>query len=149
MKKLYTLPFIIFLLLPAGLSAEKPDYETWQVQFTTAEGKSVNLTCEVADSAYKQELGLMYREKLAENKGMIFVYKYPAVLRFWMKNTQIPLSIAFIDADRYITSIRDMEPQTRDITASYLQVKYAVEANQGWFEKNSIKAGSKVTFIKP
>ena len=91
----------------------------------------------------------MYRDNLDYDKGMIFVYNSSSHLRFWMKDTKIPLSIAFIDAGGYITGIRKMQPNSLEIIASPKKVKYAVETNQGWFEKNYIKSGGIVRFSEP
>lgn len=140
---------LLSLLVFSAANAGQAQYEIWRVVFTNTQGTDIHLNCEVADTAEKRKRGLMYRDHLDPDSGMIFVYRSPSRLRFWMKNTKIPLSIAFIDADGYIASIRQMQPNSRNITASFQRVKYAVEANRGWFRKNSIKAGSNVKFIKP
>lgn len=91
----------------------------------------------------------MGRENLDENRGMLFVYERDAKKSFWMKNTTIPLSIAYIAADGTIREIYDMEPlSTRTVDSRY-SVRYALEVNQGAFERHGIKAGDKVEFIKP
>ena len=81
--------------------------------------------------------------KLPENEGMLFVYKREKLLSFWMKNTTIPLSIAFIDKKGIITEIRDMEPLKLDRIRSAKPAQYALEVNRGWFSKNNIKVGDK------
>jgi len=96
------------------------------------------------DQVYR---GLMYREKLGRDEGMLFVYSEPAYLSMWMKNTLIPLSVAFIDAQGTILNIHDMEPQTLDSHQSAGPAVYAIEVNKGWFDAKKVKAGDKVTGI--
>ncbi|MBI4833736.1 MAG: DUF192 domain-containing protein [Planctomycetes bacterium] len=105
-------------------------------------GKAINV--EVAATADQRELGLMHRKNLPENSGMIFLYPEETPVRFWMKDTLIPLSIAFIKEDGTITQIADMKPLTEDTTWSRVAVKYALEMNKGWFKRNNIKEGDKV-----
>ena len=91
----------------------------------------------------------MGRESMDENHGMLFVYDRDSKKSFWMKNTKIPLSIAFIAADGTIREIYDMEPLSTRIVDSRYSVRYVLEVNQGAFERHGIKAGDKVEFIKP
>jgi len=107
------------------------------------------ITAEVADTLPAQEKGLMYRKHMDNDRGMLFVYTSDAKRSFWMKNTTIPLSIAYIAADGTIREIYDMEPlSTRTIDSKY-SVRYALEVNQGTFEQNGIKVGDKADFIEP
>jgi len=105
---------------------------------------SHRLTVEVASSPQQLERGLMYRRMLPENRGMLFVFDAPQILRFWMKNTHLPLSIAFINADGVIVNITDMKPQTTNIHASVAPAKFALEVNRGWFRHNRIGSGMHV-----
>jgi uncharacterized protein len=105
------------------------------------------LTVHVADTPKKRNMGLMFVEKLPENEGMLFVFSEKTYGGFWMKNTFIPLSIAFIDSDGKILKILDMEPCKGDICLTYdpgIYYHYAIEVNRGWFEKNQIKEGDYV-----
>ncbi len=89
--------------------------------------------------------GLMFRYHLAQDSGMLFVFEKDDVLRFWMKNTFIPLSIAFIDRDGIIANILEMTPH--DTTTPYLSarpVRYALEMNSGWFHSRGIRPGDTV-----
>ena len=107
------------------------------------------ITVETADTQEAQEKGLMGRESLDEDRGMLFVYDRDSRKSFWMKNTKIPLSIAYIGADGTIREIYDMEPlSTRTVDSRY-SVRYALEVNQGAFQRHGIKTGDKVEFIKP
>jgi len=89
--------------------------------------------------------GLMYRREMPQHEGMLFVYDTAAVHCFYMKNTFLPLSIAFIADDGSIVNIRDMQPQTLDSHCADKPVRYALEMNQGWFAKRGIKPGFKLT----
>ena len=107
----------------------------------------ISLEIESVQDAESRQLGLMYRDELAENLGMLFVFETTRVLSFWMRNTFIPLDIAFIDADGLIVDIQRMEPL--DESKQYISAVpalYALEVNAGWFEKNGVKQGSKVQF---
>ena len=107
------------------------------------------ITVETADTQETQEKGLMERESMDEDWGMLFVYDRDSRKSFWMKNTKIPLSIAYIGADGTIREIYDMEPlSTRTVDSRY-SVRYALEVNQGAFQRHGIKTGDKVEFIKP
>jgi uncharacterized protein len=109
-------------------------------------GKKVGVRVEVADDLAEQAKGLMDRTTLGENRGMLFVYPEERELSFWMKNTLIPLSIAFIDSERRIIDIQDMKPLD-DEPPSYVSAEpaqYALEVNQGFFEERGVKVGDSV-----
>ncbi|WP_078411915.1 DUF192 domain-containing protein [Priestia abyssalis] len=111
--------------------------------------RETRLTVQVADTQGKREKGLMFVGKLPENEGMLFVFSKKIYGGFWMKNTLIPLSIAFLDPDGKILKILDMEPCKKDKCATYnpgLFYHYALEVNLGWFEKNQIQEGDLVKF---
>ena len=107
------------------------------------------LTVEIADTRETQEKGLMGRDSMAEDHGMLFVYDRDSRKSFWMKNTKIPLSLAYIATDGTIREIYDMEPFSTRIVDSKYSVRYVLEVNQGAFDRHGIKAGDKVEFIKP
>jgi uncharacterized protein len=110
----------------------------------TSGKKTIQLTVQVADTPQKRDKGLMFVEKLPENVGMLFVFSAKRYGGFWMKNTFIPLSIAFLDSDGKILKILDMLPCKEDICPTYdpeLFYHYALEVNLGWFAKNQIKEG--------
>lgn len=98
----------------------------------------------VAASDADREQGLMYRSKLAPNEGMLFVFNENAVHCFWMKNTLIPLSIAFIRADGTITDIDEMQAETTDNHCPRNNGVYALEMSKGWFASKGIKPGMKI-----
>ena len=103
------------------------------------------VTVELAREPGEQERGLMFRRSLGEDDGMLFIYDSPRIMSFWMKNTRIPLSIAFIDEKGRIVQIEKMSPY--DTTSRYSSgspVRYALEMNQGWFERNGVGVGDAV-----
>lgn len=97
---------------------------------------------EVADSEKLREAGLMHRSSMSEQTGMLFVFEKPGHYCFWMKNTRIPLTIAFVDSAGKVTKLTDMQPGTEDIHCPDNMVRYALEMNQGWFRKRGIKEGA-------
>ena len=110
-----------------------------------------SLKVKLAITPQQQRQGLMNVRgkgptKLPENEGMLFIYRREEILSFWMKNTTLPLSIAFIDKNCNITEIRDMQPLGLDSVRSAKPAQYALEVNRGWFTKNNIKIGDKVKF---
>jgi len=104
----------------------------------------IELEVELATTFEEQSLGLMYRDKLEENGGMLFVYPRENVLSFWMKDTRIPLSIAFIKADGRIIQIESMKPYSLDTHVSKEKAKYALEMNEGWFRIHHVREGDTV-----
>lgn len=103
------------------------------------------LRVEVAATDAQRMQGLMFRKKLGPNDGMVFVFDEPAYHAMWMKNTLIPLSVAFVDAQGSILNILDMEPETLDSHMAAGPAVYAIETNKGWFAQKKVKAGDKVT----
>jgi uncharacterized protein len=89
--------------------------------------------------------GLMWRREMPQHEGMLFVYDTPAVHCFYMRNTYLPLSIAFLADDGTIVNIRDMQPLTENSHCADKPVRYALEMNQGWFAKKGLKPGFKLT----
>lgn len=100
---------------------------------------------EVARTPAQRELGLMERSRLDDDAGMLFVFENKARHCFWMKNTLIPLSIAFLADDGRIVNIADMQPQALDLHCSRVPVRHALEVMQGGFSRNGIKAGMRIT----
>ena len=103
--------------------------------------KDASLNIEIADTPLKRSLGLMYRKELAPESGMLFVFPQNKDMSFWMKDTHIPLSIAYIDDNGVILNIEDMIPLSLDGVTSKAPCRYALEVNKGWFDNNGIQAG--------
>ena len=109
----------------------------------------INSTISHAEVAFTQKdrtIGLMFRDKLDNDHGMLFIYPQEQNLSFWMKNTKIPLSIAFINSNGTITQIEPMAPYSLTSHTSKVKVRFALEMEEDWFRKNGITVGSKVDF---
>ena len=102
------------------------------------------IDAQVAASPEQRSTGLMFRKDMPPSEGMLFVFEQPAVQCFWMKNTLLPLSAAFVADDGTIVNLADMKPQTTDSHCSTQPVRFVLEMNQGWFGKKGIKAGFKL-----
>jgi uncharacterized membrane protein (UPF0127 family) len=102
---------------------------------------------EVARTASEREQGLMYRESLPEGRGMLFVFSDSQIRSFWMRNTYIPLDIAYIDENLTIIDIQPMEPQTEDPHPSARPAMFALEVPQGWFAKSGIEVGAQAQLV--
>ena len=107
-------------------------------------GGQAHFTVEVAADQAAREKGLMFREHMASSAGMIFVYQAPNHARFWMKNTLLPLTAAFVADDGTIVNLADMKPQSTDSHCSLKPVRFVLEMHQGWFAKKGFKAGNKL-----
>ena len=101
----------------------------------------VEITAEIARTDEERSRGLMYRRSLPDGEGMLFIFDSDQPLSFWMKNTYIPLSIAFITSDRRISEIRNMQPRDLTPVRSSIPVRYALEVPQGWFTRAGISPG--------
>jgi uncharacterized membrane protein (UPF0127 family) len=106
--------------------------------------KGQSLWVEVARSEEEQSRGLMFRRHLGWNEGMLFAYEREKILTFWMKNTPLPLSIAFLDHRGKIVDIQRLEPFSLRVHYSAFPAQYALEVNRGWFMKNGIQVGDMI-----
>ncbi|MDR2144629.1 MAG: DUF192 domain-containing protein [Treponema sp.] len=129
-----------------GTEITKPQavLETKVIGIHTASGSTVPIEAELAKTAAERQAGLMFRKELRDGKGMLFIFENDEVLSFWMKNTLIPLSIAFIYYDGTIIEIKDMYPQDLSPVHSSRSVRYALEAPRGWFDRAGVKAGDRL-----
>lgn len=137
--------FLYILLFSACLGATLPA----QAQERMALAKlSIGLhliTAEVAATPQQRQQGLMFREKMGRNEGMIFLFGQPAGVCMWMKNTPLPLSVAFIDSAGTIVNIEDMEPHSTESHCADREVPYALEMHKGWFKQRNIQPGATVS----
>jgi len=102
------------------------------------------IEAEVAASDQNRQVGLMNRQAMPPQRGMLFVFTQANTHCMWMRNTLLPLSVAFIDDDGYIINIEDMQPQTEDNHCARQPARYALEMNRGWFAQRGIKPGVKL-----
>ena len=126
----------LLLFLPAAAHAELPVIEL-------GAGMHV-IRAEVADDMATRTQGLMFRKTMAQNSGMVFVFDAETQHCMWMKNTLIPLSVAFIDRAGAIVSIHDMQPESEQTHCAAAPARYALEMNKGWFAQRGIKPGAKL-----
>ena len=129
------------LLLAAVAHAQDPQMNLPRVKLVA--GMYV-IDAQVAATNEQRMTGLMYRKEMPQHEGMLFVFEAPSQQCFWMKNTLLPLSVAFVADDGTIVNIDEMQPQTLDSHCSAKPVRYVLEMNKGWFAKKGIQAGTKL-----
>jgi uncharacterized protein len=133
------------LLLNGTLSqAQRPGEQPQRLQAITLNAGMHNILAEVALTPEQRQKGLMYRRDLASHEGMLFVFEEATLQCFWMKNTPLPLSIAFVADDGSIVNLADMKPFDEASHCSTRPVRFVLEMNQGWFVKRGIKPGFKL-----
>jgi uncharacterized membrane protein (UPF0127 family) len=103
------------------------------------------LDVQLAQTPEQRQIGLMWRKEMPQHEGMLFIFEQPSTQCFWMRNTLIPLSAAFVADDGTIVNIADMKPQSDDSHCSEKPVRFVLEMNVGWFAKRQIKAGYKLS----
>jgi uncharacterized membrane protein (UPF0127 family) len=135
-----------FLVLAAALAAcaafaQEPQMNLPRVKLNA--GMHV-IDAQVASTPDQRMTGLMHRKEMPQHEGMLFVFEYPAQQCFWMKDTLLPLAVAFVADDGTIVNIDEMKPQTLDAHCSAKPVRYVLEMNKGWFAKKGIKPGAKL-----
>lgn len=118
--------------------------ETSTLTIDASSGQRVEVEVEIADDEAKRLKGLMGRTELAENAGMLFVFEEEQPRSFWMKNTLIPLSIAYIDAEERIIDTQEMQPLDETVHPSAGPAMYALEVNQGFFKERGVEVGDRV-----
>ena len=107
------------------------------------------IRAEVAAAPAERSKGLMFRPALGASQGMVFLFDEPAVQCMWMRNTLIPLSVAFIGDDGRVLNIEDMAPQSETNHCATKPARYALEMNKGWFAKRGIAAGARISGLPP
>ena len=103
------------------------------------------IDAQVAQTPEQRQIGLMHRREMPVTEGMLFVFEQPATQCFWMKNTLLPLTAAFVADDGRVVNLADMKPQTLESHCSTEPVRFVLEMNHGWFAKRGIKAGSRLS----
>jgi len=114
-----------------------------QLKTATLKSGSVQMIVEVAKTEGERNRGLMFRKNLADGKGMLFVFETDQKVSFWMKNTSIPLSVAYMGSDGTILQIIDLVPFSLEPRTSERSIRYALEAPKGWFDRAGLKVGDK------
>jgi uncharacterized protein len=141
-RSFFTFLFATIALISFSHAQEKPINKNLPV--VDLKIKSHKLKVEVAADANSRTIGLMNRFSLAPDSGMLFVFAQSEPLAFWMKNTFVPLSIAYVDTKGVILNIADMKPQDESTHPSKGPAMFAIEMKQGWFKERGIVAGDKV-----
>lgn len=144
-SRLSALMHIMFaagVLAAGGAAAQEAPQKLRTVQLHAG---MQNITAEVATTDRERAIGLMQRTQMGTHEGMLFVFDRPGVQCFWMKNTLIPLSIAFIDDDGTIVNTDEMKPQTLDSHCSDRPVRFVLEMNTGWFKKRGLSTGARLS----
>jgi len=131
-------------LLFSGAAQAAPE-RPQQLPTVTLHAGMHNIVAQVAKTGEQRQVGLMYRQQMASHEGMIFVFESPATQCFWMRNTLIPLSAAFVADDGSIVNIEDMKPRSDESHCSRQPVRFVLEMNQGWFAKRGLKPGMRLT----
>jgi uncharacterized membrane protein (UPF0127 family) len=137
---LATLLALLLALVAAPARAQQPQ----QLPMVTLTAGMHNVQAQLAASPDQRQIGLMYRREMPSNEGMLFVFEDTSRQCFWMRNTLLPLSIAFVADDGTIVNLADMKPLSEDSHCSSKPVRYALEMNVGWFAKRGIGPGFKL-----
>jgi uncharacterized membrane protein (UPF0127 family) len=140
MKKLVAL--LLVALAALASAQEQPQLDLPRVRLQAGMNQ---IDAQVAASPEERMTGLMHRKEMPQHEGMLFVFDQPSTQCFWMKNTLLPLTAAFVADDGTIVNLEDMRPQTTDSHCSARPVRFVLEMNQGWFARKGIKSGAKLT----
>ncbi len=135
---------LLLLLLCAsvwGVQAQTPQLHLPRIKLSA--GMHL-LDVQVAQTPQERQIGLMFRREMPANEGMLFVFEQAATQCFWMRNTLIPLTAAFIADDGTLINLADMKPQSDESHCSRQPVRFVLEMNQGWFAKRQLQAGAKL-----
>ena len=143
MKKLHRLFFAMALVMSASAWAQ--GQAQLNLPRTLMSVGVHQIDAQVARTPQEHAIGLMFRKEMPPNEGMLFVFKDPSKQCFWMKNTLLGLTAAFVADDGTVVNLEDMQANTTDSHCSSQPVRYVLEVNQGWFAKKGIKAGAKLS----
>ena len=141
MKSAVLALFSFLVFAAPAIAQDEPQIDLPRVQLTAGMHR---IDAQVAQRDEERMVGLMFRKEMPQYEGMLFVFEQPSVQCFWMKNTLLPLTAAFIADDGTIVNLADMKPQTTDSHCSTKPVRFVLEMNQGWFAKKGIKPGMKL-----
>ncbi|MFZ9335513.1 MAG: DUF192 domain-containing protein [Burkholderiaceae bacterium] len=136
------LSFLVAIGLGAPVHASEPQMD---LPRTRLQAGMHQIDAQVAATPMQRSIGLMFRKEMPPHEGMLFVFEQAGVQCFWMKNTLLPLTAAFVADDGTVVNLADMKPQSLDSHCSTKPVRYVLEMNQGWFAKRGIKAGARLS----
>jgi len=135
---------VLTLLIGCGVACAQDTPQT-ELQRATLSVGIHQIDAQLAMTPEQREIGLMFRKDMLQHEGMLFIFENPSRLCFWMKNTVLPLTAAFIADDGTIVNLENMKPQTTESHCSTKPVRYVLEMNQGWFAKKGVKPGTKIS----
>ena len=144
MKRLFLQLSVLFFAL-SGTAWSQQEAPQLQLRRTTLSAGMHLIHAQVATTPEQRAIGLMHRRDMPANEGMLFIFEQAAGQCFWMKNTLLPLTAAFVADDGTVVNLADMQPQSLDSHCSVKPVRYVLEMHQGWFDKRGIKAGSRLS----
>ncbi len=136
--------FLTLLVALSAATANAQDTPQTNLPRIKLQAGMHQMDVQVAQTPDQRSIGLMFRAEMPTHEGMLFVFEQPSVQCFWMKNTLLPLTAAFVADDGTIVNLADMKPQTTDSHCSTKPVRFVLEMNQGWFAKRGLKAGSRL-----
>ncbi|HEY9094676.1 MAG TPA: DUF192 domain-containing protein [Hydrogenophaga sp.] len=139
MRLLFSILFVT--LVSPVFAQDKPQLDLPRVKLSAG---MYLIDAQVAKTPEQRQIGLMFRQEMPAHEGMLFVFEERATQCFWMKNTLLPLTAAFVADDGRVVNLVDMKPQTTDSHCSTEPVRYVLEMNQGWFAKRGLKAGAQL-----
>jgi len=137
------LPCVLSLSLWTSAAAQ--DEPQLKLQRTKLSVGMYQINAQLALTPQQRQTGLMFRKEMPQSEGMLFIFEQVAQQCFWMRNTFLPLTAAFVADDGTIVNLADMKPQSTDSHCSAQPVRYVLEMNQGWFAKKGLKAGSRLS----
>ena len=133
---------LVSMIASTSFAQEAPQRNLQRVKLSAGMHQ---IDAQVALSPEQRQIGLMFRKEMPQHEGMLFVFDEPTKQCFWMKNTLLPLTAAFVTDNGTIVNLEDMKPHTENPHCSAKPVRYVLEMNKGWFAKKGIKAGSKLS----
>lgn len=136
--------WLVACLLPVVAVAQAQDQPQTHLPRVKLSVGVHQIDTQVAGTPEQRATGLMFRKAMPQHEGMLFVFDQPATQCFWMKNTLLPLTAAFVADDGRIVNLVDMAPQSLESHCSTLPVRYVLEMNQGWFAKKRLRAGAQL-----
>jgi uncharacterized membrane protein (UPF0127 family) len=136
---------LVSLLVSVCSTPAWPQEQPQNLAPTTLKVGMHSIRAQLALTPQQRQIGLMFRKEMPNHEGMLFVFDAPSQQCFWMRNTLIPLSIAFLADDGTVVNIADMQPQSDESHCSAKPVRFALEMNQGWFAKRGVKPGTRIS----